>query len=539
MTVELWIGQEFETAHERRAFRQFWEQMKERFDQNDEPYLILVNYFMKSAQIDLTVLKRNAIIVIELKQETDPFTATQNGRWLTISKRSVGNKQRNPYEQVQSYQTKWLHFLKENWRNFAEQSKVPPMTLEHIKTMVAISPRIHPHTNREALPDSADFQLVGLDELSEAINRQTHLHWAFSKRELNTLVQNVLNLRRRYDIADAYKKPYSHFKESGYPPNFRQNDISTIKRIIKGKNNLLVLGISGSGKSNVMRYLVSNQAVQTPGRLYIYIDCNSLNREASKEVVEEAICCQIIKDFHAQDIGLMEFQPDQKLGREALSLFMQKIGPQPEHLVVVFDRSELLQQILGESFFDYLRALRDINPRLTYIFSGRKLELESFGELTDILWNEPYWIGALSFNQAMMALERHLGRLEITTLKAEEKDKLLQCVGYHPTLLKYVCELYLANKINLSDPNAKIIEQLLTAPLIQRQCREIWQELDFNAQAALRCLAQGETVTPSLVITDLSLCGILKNSNQGNLRFASPVFEKYVEQQGPPPSTPN
>lgn len=68
MTVELWIGEEFDTSQERRALDRFLTEMSTDFGQSDELYLILANYYLDGRQIDLTVLKQNAIIVIELKE---------------------------------------------------------------------------------------------------------------------------------------------------------------------------------------------------------------------------------------------------------------------------------------------------------------------------------------------------------------------------------------------------------------------------------------------------------------------------------------
>ena len=79
VTVQLWIGQEFDTTHERRALRSFLNDMQARFGQSDDLYLVLANFFIGGRQIDLAVLKRDAVIVIELKECVDSFYATENG----------------------------------------------------------------------------------------------------------------------------------------------------------------------------------------------------------------------------------------------------------------------------------------------------------------------------------------------------------------------------------------------------------------------------------------------------------------------------
>ncbi len=340
--------------------------------------------------------------------------------------------------------------------------------------------------------------------------------------------------------------PYDHFKESGtnlpYAPDHHSEDIRAIKHVIEMNNSLLVLGLSGSGKSSVLRFLVSNPAAQSEGMVFVYIDCNLLDWGRDREAVQEEIYDQIIEHLYSQlrlqNAERERFSTNKVSPRHALKHLMSDISMSgPAHLAIIFDRSELLQNRLGGSFFDYLRALRDINPRLSYIFSGRNLNPEEFGELTDILWDEPHWIGALSLDDAKMTMVRHLGRLGIS-LKADEMDKLLRCAGRHPGLLKYACESVRAEKINLHDDEVEITKQLLKSPPIERQCRDLWQDLDLAAQDTLRRLAQAATSRSLSALEWLVRCGILDRRETGEVGFTSAVFQRYVNSlAGPPPLT--
>ena len=120
MTVELWIGQEFSRPYERKALERFVVDMEIEFGHTDELYLVLANYTLFGNQIDVTVLKRDAIIIIELKERQEAFKAYENGPWLTIPDgKKVGTGDRNPFEQVQSYRLKWVDFLKANREQFS------------------------------------------------------------------------------------------------------------------------------------------------------------------------------------------------------------------------------------------------------------------------------------------------------------------------------------------------------------------------------------------------------------------------------------
>jgi hypothetical protein len=197
MAVQLWIGQEFDTTHEQAALRRFWNDMQDRFGQSDDLYLVLVNYFIGGRQIDLTVLKRDAVIVIELKECTDPFRATENGAWLTIPDgRVVGTGRQNPFQQARDYRFRWINLLNKKKHMFLPQVKAQSMDLSHVSTFVAISPSLHAEVENKIPGHLIWFRLVGLDQLTEAVYQQTSRELGFSDQELRKLVADVLHLRQ-------------------------------------------------------------------------------------------------------------------------------------------------------------------------------------------------------------------------------------------------------------------------------------------------------------------------------------------------------
>jgi hypothetical protein len=413
------------------------------------------------------------------------------------------------------------------------------MNFYHARAFVAISPTLHP-TCENQLPNLPWFRLVGLDELSKAVYQQTSPSFDFSEQEWRKLVVEILHLKpsniiTNYILQESQRvNLYDHFKESVYPPNHHSKDIQAIKHVIETNNSLLVLGLSGSGKSSVLRFLVSNPAAQSEEIIFVYIDCNGLDWDRGRDAVQEEIYHQIVEHLDSQNVKPETSLQSRGSAKHTLEFLMRNMPrDKPNHLAVIFDRSELLQSNLGESFFNYLRALRDVNPRLSYIFGGRDLNSEAFGELTDILWNEPYWIGALSRDDATKVVHRHLTRLKVS-LEAEKEDKLLKCVGRHPALLKYACELVQAGKINLNAPKTTVIEQLLTTPLIERQCRDMWQDIDFAAQNTLRQVARAEIWSLSPEVEWLTYCGLLDCFKDGELEFISPLFKEYVSRLGSP-----
>ncbi len=119
MTLEIWMGKNFDTSYEREVVERFVNDMEFRFGAEDQLYLVLMDYYIENRQIDLTVLKNDGIISIELKECHEPFLASENGDWFTPNGDLVGSKDRNPFQQVYEYRIKWYNLLEK------KQTSVP------------------------------------------------------------------------------------------------------------------------------------------------------------------------------------------------------------------------------------------------------------------------------------------------------------------------------------------------------------------------------------------------------------------------------
>lgn len=197
MTIEFFMGQDFETSHERQSAKKILELMDARYGNFSELLLICMNHYLNGKQIDCTILKRDAIIVIELKEWEKPFHATENGPWLSITDKSIlGSSEQNPFEQVSKYRRLWIDYLKKNQNKFLSDNKAKSMDFTHISAYVVISPGLNEKTINE-LPGNIKpwFQLIGLNELPEKVDSQTSKGLNFNDNELRKLVKEVLNLR--------------------------------------------------------------------------------------------------------------------------------------------------------------------------------------------------------------------------------------------------------------------------------------------------------------------------------------------------------
>lgn len=197
MSVELYIGKEFDTTYEREALSRFVRSMGNSFGSKNELCIILANYTICGRTVDLTVLKRDAVIVIELKTCDEEFSAYSNKDWKTKTGKIVGYTGHNPYQQVMGYRSIWIEFLKENKRYFNALKNIKNgnnRPFNYTKGYVAIFPYIKECYCEENLKENWRFDLCGLNELDEKISMETNKIINFSEGELRFIAAELLSM---------------------------------------------------------------------------------------------------------------------------------------------------------------------------------------------------------------------------------------------------------------------------------------------------------------------------------------------------------
>jgi len=200
MTVELWSGEEFEHLHEMAALSDFLHAMVLHYGDDPNRYLVLSNFIINNKSVDLAVLKRNAIIVIELKEVGARVVGGENGPWMIgepgekkVQLRGGGHG--NPFIQVRTYRQTMIDFLFENQGRFLRPRAGKRPALQHVAAFIALSPHI-PEGSEITLPKLRWMRLIGLDKLHLEVYRERSPDLNFSKREMYTLVRDVMRLRQ-------------------------------------------------------------------------------------------------------------------------------------------------------------------------------------------------------------------------------------------------------------------------------------------------------------------------------------------------------
>ncbi len=216
MSVEVYMDKKFSYDYENESLEITERDIAERFKSRDNLCIILVNYTLKQRNIDITVMKRDGIFVVELKQCNGWFTANENGVWVKDDGGIIGSKDMNPYQQVLGYRHPWFDLLRDNQDNFQCLKKFnDERGIKHVKGIVAIYPYLNENCIDNVPREGKQnwwFHLAGIDKVVEIIDRETYKGINFSDEELRSIANELLNMKKvrlyknQYDTGKRIRK---------------------------------------------------------------------------------------------------------------------------------------------------------------------------------------------------------------------------------------------------------------------------------------------------------------------------------------------
>jgi hypothetical protein len=162
MAVQVWIGEKPEHPNERRTIVA----LANGLERLDGLYLILANFSVGGRNMDLVIIKQDAVFIIELKHCDGKIFGGVNGHWYVESangeRKRLNPGRRNPYNQVISYFYSLTNFLNEHRSDFLSAQKATLTDFRTCRRVVVIAP-----TMQEGSKIDLDWkvELKGLDEL--------------------------------------------------------------------------------------------------------------------------------------------------------------------------------------------------------------------------------------------------------------------------------------------------------------------------------------------------------------------------------------
>ena len=230
--------------------------------------------------------------------------------------------------------------------------------------------------------------------------------------------------------------------------------MSIITSAVGAGECVAVVGLSGSGKSNLLAFLASQQPVTN--LIFVMVDCNRLEE------------CSVAALFRLIYNSLDEPDESHGLLGELEKAVSHQLQQSSAGLCLLFDRFDILAAPGVASMYGNLRALRDAHKyALTYVTATRHT-LNPRTELAELFYARTLWLGPLSEGDALWSVKTYAARLGLTWDEAVIYSLITLTAGY-PALLRAACEAY-------ADGCSLQVTALVRHPAVQRRVAEFWAD---------------------------------------------------------------
>ncbi len=245
-----------------------------------------------------------------------------------------------------------------------------------------------------------------------------------------------------------------------YPSDYRAREVRAVLAATQAGDCAAVLGLSGAGKSNVLRCLAEAHA--SDAHPFVLVDANRLAAPTPaalfslmRRALGEAETAGEADPFTALDV-LIERRlrgPD---------------GSRPGALTLMIDRFDALARAADTPLFGQLRALRDAHKyQLTYVIAARR-PLEAANELAELFFANTVWLGPLSEADARWTVDRYTARRGLAW-SASTVRTLIELTRGYPAFLRAACEAHAAGA-------ALTVAALAAHPAVRARLDEFWAD---------------------------------------------------------------
>lgn len=343
-------------------------------------------------------------------------------------------------------------------------------------------------------------------------------------------------------------------KWNAFPATYRAEAVADILHWIALGESGVVVGGSGTGKSNIAGYLVNRPDVTSrllpePLENYCFLlfDFNGLpvittaNFYRSLLYTLEEACTsdpdlqsamQVIlqRVTHQEDILAIYLAL-----QRAHQLLIERAGKQVIWLFDYFDKGCTR---LDADALNSLRNLRDqFKAHLSYLaFTraplARLRNPAEYDEFHEIMVMHTCWVGAMTADDGQWVAQQVETRYR-KTLPPAKLHQIFDLCGGLPAFLLTAYSALAEGALAAGDEAPQVQEKLLKWPAFQRNCQEIWDSYTTAEQAILRLIAvQGEQAKVRAEDTHyLQQMGLLTPTISGRWQIFAPVFGEFIRRQ--------
>jgi len=258
-----------------------------------------------------------------------------------------------------------------------------------------------------------------------------------------------------------------------FPEDYRLEQVKQINQSALAGDCIALVGLSGSGKSNLLGFMAHRKNSQTSGLLYVLIDCNRLSDHTPEAFFH--LVRQTLNENSDPNLNLLS----QEL--VALEEDIERLLSNHSIICLLLDRFDAVMMRPGfDIIAGNLRALRDkFKYKLIYLTATRKL-IHGQTEITELFIGNTIWLGVLSPEDAFWSVDRDRKRFAHSNDRNwsnENLTKLIDISWGYPAFLRAACEAYL-------DGAPAEQHSIGTHPAVIQRIEEFW--IDEPSETALQ-----------------------------------------------------
>ena len=333
-----------------------------------------------------------------------------------------------------------------------------------------------------------------------------------------------------------------------YTASYRRNEIGLICRAAQGGDSLCLVGIAGTGKSNITNFLHSDPYAYKPQYLgketgaihFPVVDGNTWDG------TQEGLWRQMVDALSGTIEHLDQPLPDAKItqlteGQRAYSDLRRWVNwlcqQQDQKVMFILDDFDPVIRQGPLAMLEQLNALRsDGNrERLSYLLFtkrlphilGRQHPLQGNSKFYDLFSHHIYALGPYDpddEHQMLLHLNDGIGK----ALRQQELATIKSLAGGHARLLKILFDLWRTDPPTTGHPLAHFLQK----SDVSEECNRILKGLHPEEQTVLIRLAHShERAEDEIVIDHLVRRGVLQCSDETT--WFSPLFYAFVQSLPP------
>lgn len=274
---------------------------------------------------------------------------------------------------------------------------------------------------------------------------------------------------------------------ASYPLSYRADEVRAVQSAVQAGECVSILGLSGSGKSNLMGFL--EYVLKLPamaGRVHCrLVDCNRLAQPSA-----EALYALLGEALNAEAVD-----PASGAGGawKALDAAVNNSLQAAPVLCLLLDRFDALEgadfsSAARQSMYSGLRALRDAHKyALTYVTATRR-PLDPQSELAELFYAHTQWLGPLAAEDVYWTASQYAQRRGLVWDR-KVLDRILALSWGYPSLVRAICEAHAAGA-------ALELPALKADPAVQRRVQEFLADQPTSEMLQLSGLA-GHPLLPT------------------------------------------